>query len=1157
MILPAPDGVKSMGRYHFFGPDQGWAIFQSDEDQLWRLRDSKWDLIHKIYSIRLYEHPIRYPLFAPDPDHVWIINDTDIPYKDELILFNGKNWISVPAPNSEGIRDIWFTSPSLGWAACEWGQMMQYDGQEWNLVSCPVFNHIEYLLMLSDEEGWAMTDNPVEYLNYSDGRWQAYGDSCNVLYPNIFMMSRYLAINQYSEFIKIFKHVMPETELEHIRTDTLEFGYNIFRTPILWIHPDRPTIGKFAVFTVPDINSKEELIFILKLNEWIDEGGYKSQEYWILNQDGIKRKILLKALITPQQTKKSEQFTCFEQTTILAHGICISDLSGDGIDDIYTVITGRPNIYRVIPDKGELNEKAGLIDPTRTEDGRVNFDEGASSADIDNDGDQDLFVTSLYGPNLLFKQIRKNYFREDSKTLNLHHRCGRSNSGIWGDVNNDGWIDLYVSNDDSTNRLYLNNGAGFFKDVTREAGLYTIRGGGGSCFGDIDDDGDLDIFVPRRGLRNLLFINETEKKNKLPRFIESARDLGIAGEDTLTHSTSGVFTDIDNDGDLDLFVTNLVFHNWLYRNDGQGHFEYISESSGLTDQRLSHTSVFWDADDDGDQDLFVGNRGESIYYENKGNSRFDTRNDLLSRSIWGHVSGLASVDYDRDGDLDIQVSMDNDNSIMIINNQNNPSSIHLRLHGTISNRDAIGARVYLYESGYSGNQDYLLAMSEVNGGSGFNSMNSRVQHFGVPDGLPKDLIVRFPSGIVRTVQNLRPGRMYTIYEQEGRDRSIAYFKKGVMRIVRSPVIQREMIYVFCFISIVLGIQILFRKKSWWQRRMLLFSAVIPILMFFILYFSLDETVFFFSHIFPFVFGLLICTAGLIFGQKVAARSLIRFEYYEKLFFATNNFFHGEWGAKKLNRMHLYCANMGGGKMLTEEMKNNFTDAAKEYYELVVPEVERITLLARAARLKHEWHARPKEHLMSLSRSINQLNVDMRISDKIERQKVEQTMDRIRLLREDLKAIRNKIGGQFATDVYEIIQSVVKENRQYPVALKLGIEKGITGRIRPSELHQIVNDLIINAAHATESIPNSNISLNIHANLDFVFIEVENQGEGVPEDIEKKLFNTQVTTKHGAGGYGLFHARQILEKYGDAISYKRDKARKRTIFQIQLRRIDHA
>ena len=119
----------------------------------------------------------------------------------------------------------------------------------------------------------------------------------------------------------------------------------------------------------------------------------------------------------------------------------------------------------------EMAEEKGVTGPIMTSEGRVNYDEGTSSADVENDGDQDILVSSLYGPNLLFLQKRNGQFKESSLRRGLHQNRGRSNSGIWGDVNNDGFVDLYVSNDDSTNRLYLNNGAGFFRDVTREAGL--------------------------------------------------------------------------------------------------------------------------------------------------------------------------------------------------------------------------------------------------------------------------------------------------------------------------------------------------------------------------------------------------------------------------------------------------------------------------------------------------------------------------------------------------------------------------------------------------------------------------------------------------------------------------------------------------------------
>ncbi len=134
---------------------------------------------------------------------------------------------------------------------------------------------------------------------------------------------------------------------------------------------------------------------------------------------------------------------------------------------------------------------------------------GACAGDFDNDGNIDLYVSSLNSKNKLFKNIGDGFFVDYTSIANAGGaEEDRSNSVITADVNNDGSLDIFITNETTTNRLLMNNGAGIFNEITVEAGLKTEHGGTGASFADIDNDGDLDLYVANWSRTNILYKNQ-------------------------------------------------------------------------------------------------------------------------------------------------------------------------------------------------------------------------------------------------------------------------------------------------------------------------------------------------------------------------------------------------------------------------------------------------------------------------------------------------------------------------------------------------------------------------------------------------------------------------------------------------------------------------
>ena len=338
---------------------------------------------------------------------------------------------------------------------------------------------------------------------------------------------------------------------------------------------------------------------------------------------------------------------------------------------------------------------------------------GAAWADYDNDGDLDLYIINFERRNILYRNNGDGTFTDVTEEAGVGHN-GMSLQPIWFDYNDDGLLDLFVATDFGISPLYRNNGDGTFTDVTEEAGLLKYGEGMGVDVGDFDNDGDLDIYVTNYD-ENYLWRNNGDGT-----FTDVAEELGVDDDNT----GMGVhFFDFDNDGDLDLYITNGFMgesakksfkqKNVFYVNNGDGTFTELTEKAGLVNEAVGRGAAFGDYDNDGDVDIYVINvDSPSILY----------RNEVGNRSNW----------------------------------------LIIRTVGTISNRDGIGAKVKVI----AGN---LIQIQTVISGSSYLCQNSLQLEFGLADHTMVDEIeIIWPSGIVQRLHDISANQIITIKEPQER-----------------------------------------------------------------------------------------------------------------------------------------------------------------------------------------------------------------------------------------------------------------------------------------------------------------------------------------------------------------------------------------------------
>ncbi|HMQ45830.1 MAG TPA: FG-GAP-like repeat-containing protein [Saprospiraceae bacterium] len=431
------------------------------------------------------------------------------------------------------------------------------------------------------------------------------------------------------------------------------------------------------------------------------------------------------------------------------------DVNNDGFDDIFISngpSGGENNMLYLSFGNGTFSDSQGgaIITDNSASD-------GATFADADNDGDLDAFVVTWYGqPNYFYTNDGNGQFTLQPLTNALTY----SETASWGDYDNDGLVDLYISNSNATspnllrNLLYKNLGNGAWMPITTGAWVQDAHISRSINWTDFDSDGDIDLFVS----------NEENQKNDLYRndgtgFFTAVTDNLIVADGK--SSTGSSWADVDNDGDLDLFVANYNQHNQLFINDGMGNFSATVGQPIVQDGGSSFGSVFGDIDNDGDLDLFVVNGFgpssgvENFLYLNDGTGHFTRDLESISELETQCSYGAAFGDMDNDGFLDLavanckttgQVKVAN---TLFHNSGNSNKWIKIRLQGTLSNRSAIGAKIRL-KATINGAERWQ--MREISAQDGYNCQNSLQVHFGLGDASQADsLIVEWPSG---QMQNL-------------------------------------------------------------------------------------------------------------------------------------------------------------------------------------------------------------------------------------------------------------------------------------------------------------------------------------------------------------------------------------------------------------------
>jgi signal transduction histidine kinase len=485
------------------------------------------------------------------------------------------------------------------------------------------------------------------------------------------------------------------------------------------------------------------------------------------------------------------------------YGVALVDLNGDGKTDIFSVCISdynrlyinrlksgadsvKGNFFR---EEGFIRKSGGTFD-SKNESSYAELKLGVTVADVDNDGDEDIYICYLNSRNKLLLNNGGGMFRDVS--LQPNRACdnfNRSTAAAFTDVDLDGNVDLYVTSENESNKLFKNDGTGHFTDITSSAGLETISGGSCATFSDINGDGLPDLCVTFWYERNRIYLNET--KNGWIKFREITEETDLAKAPPVK-SNGVTFADINNDGFPDLFIANKNEENKIYLNNGKGNFRDVTNNYLEKRIFLSNGGVFADFDNDGYQDLYLTNVGTNVLYKNVNGLFFKDVTSDFGADMSGYSTGSAAGDLDNDGNIDLYVANFLGGSSKVFMNQSrNTQTLKLKIEGVLSNRDAIGAKIYLYSKDPVTRKETLESFQEISGGGGYASISAKEVIFPIMAGIEYFAIIKFPypKSEVR-VDDLKPGSLL-VSEKAGWNALVNRMGQMVLRTVKNPEILRE------------------------------------------------------------------------------------------------------------------------------------------------------------------------------------------------------------------------------------------------------------------------------------------------------------------------------------------------------------------------------
>ncbi|MTI20336.1 T9SS type A sorting domain-containing protein, partial [Fulvivirga sp. RKSG066] len=422
-------------------------------------------------------------------------------------------------------------------------------------------------------------------------------------------------------------------------------------------------------------------------------------------------------------------------------GSSMVDYNADGLLDIFIINSfDKCSLYKNLGENNYIsvaNDLSEFTGQTRS----------ITWGDINNDGYPEAFITTS-SENALFLNNGDDTFTRIGQSV--FTATNDSNGATWGDVNNDGYIDIYVANWSGEGELYLNNQDDTFTQVLTGDPITDGISAIDATFIDINNDSWIDLFVAGYFDNNSVYMND-KSGNLIKQSDNTLSDLNYP-------SVGSSWADYDNDGDFDVLVTNNVNErDEFYENDGDGNF--TSVSNAITNAIVQGSSSAWlDFDNDGWEDVIIVTGNSKVLFRNTGDKEFELI-DEYALSSTQYSESVSIGDLDQDGFVDIIVANGGGNieNEFFYNNGNSNNWLKVRLNGSINNSDGIGANIKV-------KTDELSITKPVVTNSGNDGQSGFVKHFGLASSSTAEVEVFWPDNGIQIVSDVSANQKIEVME---------------------------------------------------------------------------------------------------------------------------------------------------------------------------------------------------------------------------------------------------------------------------------------------------------------------------------------------------------------------------------------------------------
>lgn len=455
-------------------------------------------------------------------------------------------------------------------------------------------------------------------------------------------------------------------------------------------------------------------------------------------------------------------------------GVCVADVNGDGLEDVYT------NYYQDNTTKSSTRLYMRQTDGTFTEEtaarglGETGIWGAAAFVDVDADGDKDLLQTSITSSPRLY--INNNGIFTDQAASRGVTGAGRASRTVLPvDIENDGDLDIVVIDGTAAHEVYVNRGDGYF--TIQEKGLSTPLGSGqGAVAGDFNGDGYVDIFVTRSGAACALYMNQGNGS-----FREEAATRGVNISLKAGHPSAA---DMDNDGDLDIFFptrgtsTDKSPLATVLQNNGSANF---TNKSSTADIKIDAYGFYpGDVDNDGYVDLYaprfdreLGTAPSARIFQNQKSALFYEMTGTGAETIYIDGRGAAVFDYNQDGLLDllgvVKGKTESNSSLpygrhALLANRMTSTNHNLKIvvNDRFGQPAGLGSRIWIYPAGQYDQSSALAGYREVQINQGYQSHTTLVQHFGLGALTAVDVKLKLPTGKILSYMNVPADQLFSI-----------------------------------------------------------------------------------------------------------------------------------------------------------------------------------------------------------------------------------------------------------------------------------------------------------------------------------------------------------------------------------------------------------